>query len=145
MEPPTPQDQRHVELLSIFHYVLGGLSLLMGFFPIIHLTVGIAALTGRMDGAEPPPPMFGWVFVVVGGGMMLFMWAVGVLQIVAGAKLRKRTSIWYCMVIGGIECAFMPLGTILGVFTLIVLSRERVRALFEGAAVTAPQAPPPVS
>jgi hypothetical protein len=33
-------------------------------------------------------------------------------------------------VIACIECLFMPFGTILGVFTLIVLSRESVKKLF---------------
>jgi hypothetical protein len=29
-----------------------------------------------------------------------------------------------------IECLFIPFGTILGVFTVVVLSRESVKALF---------------
>jgi hypothetical protein len=32
-----------------------------------------------------------------------------------------------------IECLFLPFGTILGVFTIIVLSRESVKALFPTA------------
>ena len=30
----------------------------------------------------------------------------------------------------GIECIFMPVGTVLGVFTIIVLVRNSVKALF---------------
>jgi hypothetical protein len=33
-----------------------------------------------------------------------------------------------------IACLFMPLGTILGVFTIIVLIRPNVKALFEQSA-----------
>jgi hypothetical protein len=33
-----------------------------------------------------------------------------------------------------IECLFIPFGTILGVFTIIVLSRESVKTLFAIAA-----------
>jgi hypothetical protein len=31
----------------------------------------------------------------------------------------------------GIECVFMPFGTVLGVFTLVVLTRPSVKPLFE--------------
>jgi len=34
------------------------------------------------------------------------------------------------MVIAGIECLFMPFGTVLGVFTLVVLVRPSVKELF---------------
>jgi hypothetical protein len=33
-------------------------------------------------------------------------------------------------VVAGIECIVMPFGTVLGVFTLVVLSRESVKTLF---------------
>jgi hypothetical protein len=36
----------------------------------------------------------------------------------------------YCLVVAGIECIFMPFGTVLGVFTIIVLMRPSVRNLF---------------
>ena len=35
------------------------------------------------------------------------------------------------MVIAGISCLFVPYGTILGVFTFIVLQRSSVEKLFE--------------
>jgi hypothetical protein len=34
------------------------------------------------------------------------------------------------MAMAGIECVFMPFGTVLGVFTIIVLVREDVKAMF---------------
>jgi hypothetical protein len=34
------------------------------------------------------------------------------------------------MVVAGLNCAQMPLGTVLGVFTLMVLSRESVKSLY---------------
>ena len=30
----------------------------------------------------------------------------------------------------GVECLFMPVGTVLGVFTIIVLVRDSVKAIF---------------
>ncbi len=39
----------------------------------------------------------------------------------------------FCLVVAGVECAFMPFGTVLGVFTIAVLMRESVKELFEPA------------
>ncbi len=38
----------------------------------------------------------------------------------------------YCLVVAALECLFMPFGTILGVFTIVVLMRHPLKALFEG-------------
>jgi len=38
------RDEEHLKLLSIFHYVVGGIAAFFAFFPIIHLVIGIACL-----------------------------------------------------------------------------------------------------
>ena len=37
----------------------------------------------------------------------------------------------YCMVIASLECLFMPFGTVLGIFTLILLNKDSVIEIFE--------------
>jgi len=37
----------------------------------------------------------------------------------------------YCLVVAGVECILVPFGTVLGVLTLIVLSKESVKTIFE--------------
>ena len=49
---------------------------------------------------------------------------------IAGRKLSRRTGHLYCMVIAGLECMFMPFGTVLGILTILVLIRPSVRAKF---------------
>ncbi len=49
----------------------------------------------------------------------------------------------FVIVIAALSCAFFPFGTVLGVFTIIILSKPEVKSLFQtqpGAAATA--APP---
>jgi hypothetical protein len=45
-----------------------------------------------------------------------------------------------CLVMRGVECLFMPFGTVLGIFTIILLIQEPVKQLFDspntGANVT---------
>ena len=126
------EDAQHLQLLSIFHYVVGGLVGLFGCFPIIHLTIGIAAVTGALDGGRgsAPPAAFGWIFIVMAAFMMAFMWTIAIAIIVAGRKLAAWRSYTYCLVVAAVECMFMPFGTVLGVFTIIVLMRPSVKKLF---------------
>jgi hypothetical protein len=57
---------------------------------------------------------------------------------IAGRSLGFRKRYSFALVIACIECLFVPFGTILGVFTIVALSRESVRALFSKAAAEVP-------
>lgn len=126
------QDEQHLNLLSIFHFVMAAVTFLLASIPILHIAIGYLILTGPLDGSSPPPAIVGWLFMVFGAVFVLFGWIVAALTAVAGLRLKQRRSRIFCMVIAAIQCLNMPLGTILGVFTLIVLSRPSVVALFEG-------------
>ncbi len=127
------QDLDHIKLLSVFHYVVGGLAALFACFPIIHLIMGIMFVVtpGTWDSqGEPFPALFGWFFILFAGAFILAGWALAVCIIVAGRYLSKQMHYLFCLVIAGIECIFMPFGTVLGVFTIIVLMRPSVKELF---------------
>lgn len=125
------QDLEHLRLLSIFHYVVGGIMGLFGCFPIIHLVVGIAALGGAMDGnGQGPPEAFGWLFICAAVFTMGFIWGIAIAILLAGNKLASHTGHTFCLVVAALECMFMPLGTVLGVLTIIVLLRPTVKELF---------------
>jgi len=124
------QDEQHLNLLSIFHYVVGGISALFSCFPLLHVGMGIAMLCGAFEGENPPPRAFAWLFILFPAVFILIGWALSVVIIVAGRKLKRRASWTFCLVVAGMECILMPFGTILGVFTLIVLIKESVKELF---------------
>lgn len=125
------QDEQNLNLLSIFHYILGGLTVLGSFAFIFHVGVGIAMLNGTFDGKDAPPQVFGWMFIILGSLAIILGITFGILMIVAGNKLRNHQSRIFCLVIAGIECLNMPLGTILGIFTIITLLKESVIRMFE--------------
>lgn len=74
--------------------------------------------------------VFGMLIAGVGSAFALLGWIFAVLVAVAGRKLAKRRGRTFCMVIAALCCLMVPFGTILGVFTLVVLSRPSVQALF---------------
>ena len=129
------QDEQHLDLLSIFHYILGGVTAFFACFPFIHVGLGIAMLCGAFDGKNPPPRILGLVFVVLGSAFIVCGWTLAGLMIAAGRKLKRRVSYTFCFVVACLECLVMPLGTVLGVFTILVLVKDSVKSLF-GAAHT---------
>ena len=136
--PPSPavasQDEEHLRLLSIFHYVVGGVAFLAGCIPLIHFGVGALMAAGQMDGSEPGMAAVGCLFMAFSAALILAGWAYAVLLVVAGRSLVEHRRYMLCMVMAAISCAFAPVGTVLGVFTLIVLVRPSVKALFTAQA-----------
>jgi hypothetical protein len=129
------QDKEHVRILAILYYVFGGLGVCGGFFPLIYVFLGVAFLSGSMGpprgGAGGPPPELGWVFIVFGGVASLLIWTMAVCTLFAGYNLSRKKRYVFCFVIACICCASVPLGTILGVFTIVVLARPSVKELFD--------------
>lgn len=140
--PLSAQDADHLRLLSIFHYVVAGITALFSLFPLIHLVMGLAMVTGHLpmeseQGNEPfDPRLFGWFFVAFAGAFIAAGLTLAGFMAYAGRCLVQRRRHVLCMVVAGISCCFMPFGTVLGVFTLIVLLRPSVKAAFGAGPVT---------
>lgn len=126
------EDARHLDLLATFHYVVAGIVAVFGCLPILHVAMGIAVVNGAFNDGKgnPPPDFFGYFFIVGGLLAILFLWSLAIAAFIAGRKLRQRTGYLYCLVVAAFECMFMPIGTVLGIFTILVLSRPSVKTLF---------------
>ena len=138
------QDEEHLRLLSIFHYVVGGLAGLFALFPIIHLIFGLVMIFGpdKFQGKEGPPvALMGWFFVIFAAVFIILGWTFAAFVLTAGRFLTQRKHYMFCVVMAAIECIFLPFGTVLGVFTIIVLMRDPVKQLF---GVNPPAIPPNV-
>jgi hypothetical protein len=133
------KDVEHLKLLGIFHYIWGGLSLLGGLFlGAYFLVIGFVLMTNPPSSSSSEDSGSASVAggILIGVGVVLFLIVViyGVLTLMAGGKYRKHQGgYWFCfilaiitLIVGGIP------GIVLGIFSLIVLSRESVKALFRG-------------
>ncbi len=128
------RDDEHLRILSICHYVYGGLQALFACIPLMWVFFGLmfvlmAATEGGEERAEPA--IFGVLIMAFGLCAVLIGWAFAACTLYAGRCLAQRKHYTFCFVIAVISCLSIPWGTILGVFTLIVLSRPSAKALFE--------------
>lgn len=132
------QDEQYLKILSIFHFVVAGISALFACFPILHFVVGLVMLGASLglgigEEAFPEatiPGFVGLFFTLIAGSMILFGWTFAVCEALAGWFLGKKNRYMYCLVMAGVECMFMPFGTVLGVFTIITLMKPSVKELF---------------
>ena len=127
-------DLNNLKLLSIFHYVVGGLSAIFSCMFLIHLFIGIAVLNSPESwsggNGQSPPQFVGYLFTFIGGLFFLLGMIVSGLVIYSGVLLKRLRKRMFSFVVASIECLFMPFGTILGVFTIIVLSKESVKQMY---------------
>ncbi|HEX3628344.1 MAG TPA: hypothetical protein VH280_23290 [Verrucomicrobiae bacterium] len=139
---PLPRDQRnidadHLNLLSIFHFVGAGFACFGILFLMLHGAMMHFIFTNQslwQDQRQPPPPaaifdVLIWVYLF---GVLWFL-VSAVLNILSGIFLRMRKFRTFSYVVSGVNCVHIPLGTVLGVFTIVVLTRESVRELYEAA------------
>jgi len=137
------RDTEQLNLLAIFHYVVAGLAALCSVFPLVYTALGVVFIFAERHGKvkpgeELPPEFLGWIFAVVGAVLFVVGIAMAICILIAGRSLALRKRYTFALVIACIECLFVPFGTILGVFTIVTLSRESVRASFPKAIVQNP-------
>ena len=128
------QERQHIRLLAIFHWVVAAFAALFSLFPLIHLVIGIGMVTGRFADAkdEAPLQVFGWFFILFAALWIMCGLAFSTCLALAGHYLSQFRHHTYCLVMAGLACMLVPFGTVLGVLTIIVLTRDSVRALFVG-------------
>lgn len=127
-------DYEHLRLLSIFDYILGGIMAFFACFPIFHIIIGIITLIASKSSSDVeavPPDFIGWFFIIMGGAVFILGWLYAISLILAGRFIARRKHRIFCLVIAIISCLSIPWGTLLGVFTIIVLMRPSVKMLFE--------------
>lgn len=139
--PQTPdQDEEHLRILSVFHYVLAGIAFLVGCLPFFHLAFGMALATGTLGGGAGGDEALVGCFVMAAAGIFILLaWGYAAALVLAGKFLGEHRHHTFCLVVAGISCIFMPLGTVLGIFTILVLVRPSVKGRFDAPSRPAPE------
>lgn len=131
-------DEEHLRLLSLFHYIKGGLTIgfsLFGFFYFLFITMimRIGRRTSLQSGDfdnEFPFEFFSYFLVII-AVIVTFVLVFGILQLLSAYYMKRSRNRIFSFVIGIIECLEIPYGTILGIMTIIVLSRYSVKQRYD--------------
>ncbi len=135
--PPIPcKEAEHLRTLAICHYVVAGLSIFGLAFLGLHYSIMRMAFGNPQmwDKAKSPPPFdpaeffhaFQWFYLFFG----VMIVASGILTLISGRFIHRRVNRTFSIIIAGLNCLYMPFGTLLGIFTLIVLTKDSVLQLY---------------
>ena len=149
-EEASAEDREHLSALSIGHYILAGVALFSGIPALVWGVAGaklidevgsdLSIAMGDISGQAGADPFGGGadamledvetllITAIVAGLALALVTAVHL--IVVGVKIRQRRWWTFCYLTGWGECLMFPFGTILGIFTIIVLGRPSVKRLF---------------
>ncbi len=134
------RDEQHLKTLPIFYYILAGFSALLGCLGLMYIGIGsaMALFAEGVTSSDPdaPPPglirLIGLGIAGLGGLALTAQLVVAVLQFLAGRFIAMRRHRMFCLVIAGLVCLWVPLGTALGIYTFVILTRPGVIERFGG-------------
>jgi hypothetical protein len=128
-------DAEHLRLLTIGHYVAGGLHIAFASLFIFHFVFALAAATNpdffgaNQQAQNGPPSGFFNIFAWVIGFFILAGWTFGGLTIFSGRCIKSRIHHTLSLVVAAFNALVIPVGTALCVCSMIVLSRPSVKNL----------------
>ncbi len=132
-ETSTRSDTEDLRRLPLLHY---GLSAAVA---LATAAVGVPVFFGWRAVGNPgaysvaldrTPSLGGWLFLVVGGLMLLYGLALAAGLVAAGVSIRRRRAHAFCLVVAAASTFFFPLGTLLGFHTINVLISPPARRAF---------------
>jgi len=130
------EDIHYLNLLATFHLIVAGIVGLLSCLPLIDLFIGVPMLKdvpyalsqNEFFSQTTITPL---IFILLPSGMAVIGWMFAVAIALNGYYLKNRKWLNYCMIVSGIETIFMPFGTVLGVFTIILLTKPNIKNLFD--------------
>ena len=120
------KDTEHLRILSICWYIVSALQCVGLLGGLILVVLGVVLLVGGGSADEEP----GIVFLIFGIIAVLITFFIAFLSFLTARSLARRRWITLIYICAAIMCISPPLGTLLGIFTFIVLGRPSVKAAF---------------
>lgn len=122
------RDKRHLQILSKLQIIYGILNLFVSVYFYKVISALVAEYRKVLEESNPEAQ----VALLVGFGFVLFLIGVVILFciILTGQSLARYENYQYCLIVAMLECLIIPVGTLLGILTILVLRRESVKELF---------------
>ncbi|SEQ80618.1 hypothetical protein SAMN05421824_2361 [Hyunsoonleella jejuensis] len=122
----------NLNTFRILYLIKGILTFCFSLFFFIYACIGFF-VNRAIEHSEQPqelPFNFGWLFVIIGGVGIIACIVLGILNLLASKYIKETKYYNFIYAIAVINCLTGILGILLGVFTLIELTKEDVKGLF---------------
>ena len=131
----TIVDEEHLKLLSIGYMVSAATNAFFALFGLLYVFMGmtfgsVLSKIPAKAGEQPPPALIGWLFIGLGLAFFVLALGFGIAKFFVARCIKRRKARTFCLVVAAIECLGVPYGTVLGVFTFLVLERDSIKHLF---------------
>ncbi len=119
----------NLDTFKLLFIIKGILTLFFSVFPIFYIFLGsfIFFQEGSMDNS---PEIAGTIMVGIGIVIFLILLVAGILTILAGSYLGSRKNYNFIFAVAVLNCFTGILGILLGIFTIIELSKPYVKQIF---------------
>lgn len=121
-------ERDHIRLLSICYRILAGVTALGSLVPLIFMVLTLLLLVGPGESSGGGPFVLALQLLCVVVGL-----AFASCLALTASYLSGRRHRTFCLIAAGIACLLVPFGTILGVFTIVVLTKDSARAQFRAS------------
>ena len=131
-------DEEHLRLLSIFHYIAGGITLFISLIILFEFLLLFVFWEGlmqqynqhRFTGNHEMDATFFTIFFYLLLFILLIVITFGILEILSARFIKLRKHRTFSFIVAILNLLSIPYGTILGVMTIIVLSRTSVKEIY---------------
>jgi hypothetical protein len=131
-------DEEHLRLLSLFHYIAGGITLFFSIVLLFQFLLLIVFWEGliqqyeghrftsnnELDATILSIFFYIWLFI------LLIVITFGILEILSARFIKLQKHRTFSFIIAILNLLSIPYGTILGIMTIIVLSRNSVKEIY---------------
>lgn len=126
------QQLNNLNTFRILYLVKGILTLCFSLFFILYGCMGFifSSVAESSEVNTQLPFNFGWIFVIIGGVGLIFCVTFGILTLLASRYLKQVKNYNFIFVIAILNCLTGVLGILLGVFTLIELTKPQTKKIF---------------
>ncbi|WP_144989319.1 hypothetical protein [Gimesia aquarii] len=122
------RDERHLKLLSKIQIVYGIANLFVSYYFYEALFILVHEYRKMLEQSRPELE----VALLLGFGFVLLLIGIAILFciILTGQSLAQHQNYTFCLIVAAAECFIFPIGTFIGIWTIWVLRRNSVKALF---------------
>ena len=129
LPPLSPQETGDdLQILAFFHYAIAAMIAMLALIPAVYYAIGVV-----LSDPDEGPPVSGlhlsfplWLTLV----LLLAGFALAALVAWGGRCMQRRVAYRTCYASAIGACLFVPMGTLLGIASIAILTRPDVKALF---------------